>query len=171
MKKALHDALGYLWVKNSLEADKKRKQEIASENGRIEVAISNQQNYQLCVAWWGTTELGYTGITFVFPDEIKWLPKEKMIEVLKANPGLTAGCGGGIWWNPKFGNMEDFFTEEEMKRMRYGIQIKLEAGQRSMGTLASFDETNAYQKVQTEEIIKGTLPRTTFEDVIKNLKK
>ena len=56
MKKALHDALGYLWVKNSLEAGKKRKQEIANENGRIEVAISHKQNYLLCVNWWGTAE-------------------------------------------------------------------------------------------------------------------
>lgn len=28
MKKALHDALGYLWVKNSLEADKKESKKL-----------------------------------------------------------------------------------------------------------------------------------------------
>lgn len=169
MKKALHDALGYLWVKNSLEADKKRKEEIANENGRIEVAISHKQNYLLCVKWWGTAELGYTGNTFVYPGEIKWLPKKEMVNVLKERPYIA---NGGIWWNPKFGNMEDYFTEAEMKKMRYGVQTELSDGDRWMSTLpGNFEENNAYKKVQTEEIIKGILPRTTFEDVRKHLKK
>lgn len=169
MKKALHDALGYLWVKNSLEADKKRKEEIANENARIQWAINDRQNYNLCVEWWGTTELGYTGNTFTYPEEIKWLPKKEMIQVLKKRPYVAAA---GIWWNPKFGNMEDCFTEMEMRELRYSVQERLATGDRRMNTLpGDFEENNAYKKAQTEEIIKGILPRTTFEDVRKHLKK
>ena len=61
MKKALHDALGYLWVKNSLEADKKRKQEIASEDARLGWGIDGRREFLFSAKWWGTTELGYVG--------------------------------------------------------------------------------------------------------------
>ena len=58
MKKAVHDTLGYLWVKNSVEADKKRQADIAQENGKIAAAMWEKRRYDFGVNWWGTTELG-----------------------------------------------------------------------------------------------------------------
>ena len=45
MKKAVHDTLGYLWVKNSVEADKKRQADIAQENGKIAAAMWEKRRY------------------------------------------------------------------------------------------------------------------------------
>ena len=35
---------------------------------------------------------------------------------------LNLSKTGGIWWNPKWGNMEDYFTEEEMKTLRVSVR-------------------------------------------------
>lgn len=59
MKKALHDALGYLWVKNSVEAEKKRKADIAQENARFQANVDAKWEYVYATKYWGTTELGY----------------------------------------------------------------------------------------------------------------
>ena len=40
MKKAIHDALGYLWVKNSIEAEKKRKADIEQENAKFQANVN-----------------------------------------------------------------------------------------------------------------------------------
>ena len=59
MKKAIHDALGYLWVKNSIEAEKKRKADIEQENAKFQANVDAKWDYVYATKYWGTTELGY----------------------------------------------------------------------------------------------------------------
>ena len=155
MKKALHDALGYLWVKNSLEADKKRKQEIASENGRIQIAVDDRRDFLFSAKWWGTTELGYIG-TWIsgLPDEVKWFPKDKFIEFFKRNSKLSSMSG--IWWNPKWGDMENYFNDDELKDLRYSITNVL--GKRDYCFFSHVPPER--RKQYALEISRGIVPRT-----------
>lgn len=155
MKKALHDALGYLWVKNSLEADKKRKQEIASEDARLGWGIDDRRDFLFSAKWWGTTELGYIGISpGKVPDEVKWFPKDKFIEIFKQDSRLSTMSG--IWWNPKWGNMEDYFDSDELKNLRVSIQNLLSGGI----TRSSSHIPYEYQEQYALEISRGIMPRT-----------
>ncbi|MDY3245056.1 MAG: hypothetical protein SOX38_14120 [Candidatus Limiplasma sp.] len=155
MKKALHDALGYLWVKNSLEADKKRKQEIASEDARLGWGIDGRREFLFSAKWWGTTELGYinTWISKV-PDEVQWFPKDQFIAYFKKQLNLSKT--GGIWWNPKWGNMEDYFTEEEMKTLRVSVRNILGKEDARFSAHVPWEQREKY----AEEMIHGIVPRT-----------
>lgn len=157
MKKALHDALGYLWVKNSLEADKKRKQEIANENDRIQIAADRRKYFLFGVKWWGTTELGYAGLGLSgFPDELRWYPKDEFIKAFKIQP--KAGYYCGAWWNPKWGDMKDYFSEEELKTIRFGFEDLIRHRYPN-----DFPRLTPEQEQQRAlEISCGTMPRTEF---------
>ena len=153
MKKELHDALGYLWVKNSLEADKKRKQEIASEDARLGWGIDGRREFLFSAKWWGTTELGYVGTSIGgFPDEVQWFPRDEFIALFKKKLNLSYDTG--IWWNPKWGNMENYFTEEEMKTLRVSVRNVLNEGH--LKAYVPWSQREKY----AEEMIHGIVPRT-----------
>ena len=159
MKKAVHDTLGYLWVKNSVEADKKRQADIAQENAKIYEAERLKRRYDFGVNWWGTTELGYLGgCTKEYPMELKWFPKEKLIELMKENPSRSAFTG--FWWNPKFGNMEDYFTEDELGIIRKTLWSTLMEGDGDQLYHVPIDKREEYAL----EISRGILPRTEYSE-------
>lgn len=159
MKKAVHDTLGYLWVKNSVEADKKRQADIAQENGKIAAAMWVKSRYDFSVKWWGTTELGYLGgCVHGFPYDLVWHPKEKLIELLKENPNRSSFSG--FWWNPKFGNMEDYFTEDELKILRRTLWSTLMEGDGDQLYHVPIDKREEYAL----EISRGILPRTEYSE-------
>lgn len=159
MKKAVHDALGYLWVKNSIEADKKRKEDIAHENSKIRFVISEKRDYELGVNWWHTTELGYLGTSpDEFPFELRWYPKDVFIAAVKKDPRVSPY--GGFWWNPKFGNMEDYFDEKELKIIRNSIAFMFLQRQHLDYPRLPLDK----QDEHITEIIRGVMPRTEFDD-------
>ena len=158
MKKALHDALGYLWVKNSVEAEKKKKEDIARENARIQVAIDSKWDYVYATNYWGTTELGYFATArHGYPYRLHWFPKDEFIAILKrsGNPGFM-----GLWWNPKFGNMEDYFSEAKLEYVRGSMKPFLERGNRGDLPYLPYEKRD----VVVKEIMEGTLPRTEFDD-------
>ena len=158
MKKAIHDALGYLWVKNSLEADKKRKEDIAQENARIQVAINSKWDYTYATNYWGTTELAFFCTDQDgYPYRLHWFPKDEFVAILKKDKSADFG---GLWWNPKFGSMEDYFTEKELEHMRGSMIPFLERGKR--GDLP--DLPYEKRKEVVKEIMEGTMPRTEFDN-------
>ncbi len=159
MKKAVHDTLGYLWVKNSVEADKKRQADIAQENGKIAAAMWEKRRYDFGVNWWGTTELGYLGgYVKGYPYELEWFPKDKLIEFMKENPRRSQ-CSG-FWWNPKFGNMEDYFTEDELKLLRRTLWSTLMEGDGNQLYHVPIGKREEYAL----EISRGILPRTEYSE-------
>lgn len=158
MKKALHDALGYLWVKNSVEAEKKKKEDIARENARIQVAIDSKWDYVYATNYWGTTELGYFATArHGYPYRLHWFPKDEFIAILKrsGNPASQ-----GLWWNPKFGNMEDYFSEAKLEYVRNSMDPLLVRGMRGDFPDLPYEK----RKEVVKEIMEGTLPRTEFDD-------
>lgn len=158
MKKALHDALGYLWVKNSVEAEKKRKADIAQANAKFQAAVAAKWDYVYATKYWGTTELGYFATAqHGYPYRLHWFPKDEFIAILKrsGNPGFM-----GLWWNPKFGNMEDYFSEAKLEYVRGSMKPFLERGSRGDLPYLPYEKREDVVK----EIMEGTLPRTEFDD-------
>lgn len=158
MKKAVHDTLGYLWVKNSVEADKKRQADIAQENGKIAAAMYHKQKYDFGVNWWGTTELGYLASSSSdYPFELTWFPKKEMIEeILKC---FKIYSSNRIWWNPRFGNIEECFEGEELKKVQFYVKSQLMWKWLDRGRGYSEDEIDMVAK----EISEGILPRTELK--------
>ena len=158
MKKALHDALGYLWVKNSVEAEKKRKADVAQLNANFQAAVDAKWDYTYATEYWGTTELGYFATArHGYPYRLHWFPKDEFIAILKrsGNPGFM-----GLWWNPKFGNMEDYFSEAKLEYVRNSMVPFLVRGMR----LNLPDLPYEKREDVVKEIMEGTLPRTEFDD-------
>ena len=158
MKKAIHDALGYLWVKNSIEAEKKRKADIAQENAKFQANVAAKWDYVYATKYWGTTELGYFATDRLgYPYRLHWFPKDEFIAILKrsGNPGFM-----GLWWNPKFGNMEDYFSEAKLEYVRGSMKPFLERGNRGDLPYLPYEKRD----VVVKEIMEGTLPRTEFDD-------
>ena len=159
MKKAVHDTLGYLWVKNSVEADKKRKEDIAQENAKIRVAVDSRWDYVYATNYWGTSDLGYLGSApSKFPYRLHWFPKDEFIAIFKSdikNAWLT-----GIWWNPKFGNMRDYFTEKELNILRRTMCNVLAKGDYKSVSHVPYSRRDEY----VEQILTGTMPRTELDD-------
>lgn len=157
MKKAIHDALGYLWVKNSIEAEKKRKADIEQENAKFQANVDAKWDYVYATKYWGTTELGYfTTARPGYPYRLHWFPKDEFIAILKrsGNPGFM-----GLWWNPKFGNMEDYFSEAKLEYVRGSMIPFLERGKRLDLPGLPYEK----RKDVVDEIMKGTMPRTEFD--------
>ena len=158
MKKAVHDTLGYLWVKNSVEADKKRQADIAQENGKIAAAIFHKQEYDFGVNWWGTTELGYlASSSSKYPFELVWFPKEELIEEIRRCFKIYSD--NDIWWNPKFGNIEECFEGEELKKVQLYVKGMVMRKWLDRGRGYSEDEID----MVTKEISEGTMPRTELK--------
>lgn len=158
MKKAVHDTLGYLWVKNSVEADKKRQADIAQENVKIYNAEREKRKYDFGANWWGTTELGYIAAASTdYPYELLWFPKKELIEEIHKSFKLFGH--NEIWWNPKFGNIEECFEGEELKKVQLYVKgmVMKKWLDRSRGY--SDDEIDMVAK----EISEGTLPRTELK--------
>ena len=65
----------------------------------------------------------------------------------------------GLWWNPKFGNMEDYFSEAKLEYVRGSMKPFLERGKR----LDLPDLPYEKRKDVVDEIMKGILPRTEFD--------
>lgn len=157
MKKALHDALGYLWVKNSVEAEKKRKADVAQLNANFQAAVDAKWDYVYATKYWGTTELGYFATArHGYPYRLHWFPKDEFIAILKrsGNPGFM-----GLWWNPKFGNMEDYFSEAKLEYVRNSMVPFLVRGMR----LNLPDLPYEKRREVVKEIMEGTMPRTEFD--------
>ena len=158
MKKAIHDALGYLWVKNSIEAEKKRKADIEQENAKFQANVNAKWDYVYATKYWGTTELGYFATAqHGYPYRLHWFPEDEFIAILKrsGNPGFM-----GLWWNPKFGNMEDYFSEAKLEYVRGSMKPFLERGNRGDLPYLPYEKRD----VVVKEIMEGTLPRTEFDD-------
>ena len=158
MKKALHDALGYLWVKNSVEAEKKKKADVAQLNANFQAAVHAKCDYVYATKYWGTTELGYfTTARPGYPYRLHWFPKDEFIAILKrsGNPAFQ-----GLWWNPKFGNMEDYFSEAKLEYVRRSMKPFLERGERLNLPGLPYERREDVVK----EIMEGTMPRTEFDD-------
>lgn len=159
MKKAIHDALGYLWVKNSLEADKKRKEDIAQENARIQVAINSKWDYIYATNYWGTTDLGYIGnAPSEFPYRLCWFPKDEFIAIFKSD--IKRSRLSGIWWNPKFGDMRDYFIEKELDVLRQTMRNMLGEGDSRHVSHIPYPQRDEY----IEQILTGAMPRAEFDD-------
>lgn len=158
MKKALHDALGYLWVKNSVEAEKKKKADVAQLNANFQAAVDAKWDYVYATKYWGTTELGYfTTARPGYPYRLHWFPKDEFIAILKrsGNPAFQ-----GLWWNPKFGNMEDYFSEAKLEYVRRSMGPFLMRGMRLNLPGLPYERREDVVK----EIMEGTMPRTEFDD-------
>ena len=158
MKKALHDALGYLWVKNSVEAEKKKKADVAQLNANFQAAVDAKWDYVYATKYWGTTELGYfTTARPGYPYRLHWFPKDEFIAILKrgGNPAFQ-----GLWWNPKFGNMEDYFSEAKLEYVRRSMEPFLMRGMRLNLPGLPYERREDVVK----EIMEGTMPRTEFDD-------
>ena len=158
MKKALHDALGYLWVKNSVEAEKKKKADVAQLNANFQAAVDAKWDYVYATKYWGTTELGYfTTARPSYPYRLHWFPKDEFIAILKrsGNPAFQ-----GLWWNPKFGNMEDYFSEAKLEYVRRSMEPFLMRGMRLNLPGLPYERREDVVK----EIMEGTMPRTEFDD-------
>ncbi len=157
MKKAIHDALGYLWVKNSIEAEKKRKADIAQENAKFQANVNAKWDYVYATKYWDTTELGYFATAqHGYPYRLHWFPKDEFIAILKrsGNPGFM-----GLWWNPKFGNMEDYFSEAKLEYVRRSMKPFLMRGKRLNLPGLPYERREDVVK----EIMEGTMPRTEFD--------
>ena len=158
MKKAIHDALGYLWVKNSIEAEKRRKADIEQENAKFQANVDAKWDYVYATKYCGTTALGYFATAqHGYPYRLHWFPKDEFIAILKrsGNPGFM-----GLWWNPKFGNMEDYFSEAKLEYVRGSMIPFLERGNRGDLPYLPYEKRD----VVVKEIMEGTLPRTEFDD-------
>ena len=157
MKKAIHDALGYLWVKNSIEAEKKRKADIAQENAKFQANVNAKWDYVYATKYWDTAELGYFATAqHGYPYRLHWFPKDEFIAILKrsGNPAFQ-----GLWWNPKFGNMEDYFSEAKLEYVRRSMEPFLMRGKRLNLPGLPYERREDVVK----EIMEGTMPRTEFD--------
>ena len=115
-------------------------------------------DYVYATKYWGTTELGYfTTARPGYPYRLHWFPKDEFIAILKrsGNPGFM-----GLWWNPKFGNMEDYFSEAKLEYVRGSMIPFLERGKRLDLPGLPYEK----RKDVVDEIMKGILPRTEFND-------
>ena len=159
MKKAVHDALGYLWVKNSIEADKERKADIARENAKVKFAVDSKWDYVYATNYWHTTDLGYIGnAPSKFPYRLHWFPKDEFIAVFKSD--IKRSRLSGIWWNPKFGDMRDYFTEKELDILRQTMRNMLGEGDSDNVSHIPYPQREEY----VEQILTGAMPRTELDD-------
>lgn len=88
------------------------------------------------------------------PNEVQWFPKDQFIAYFKKQLNLSKT--GGIWWNPKWGNMEDYFTEEKMETLRVSVRNILGKWDARFSAHIPWDQREKY----AEEMIHGIVPRT-----------
>ena len=65
----------------------------------------------------------------------------------------------GLWWNPKFGNMEDYFSEAKLEYVRGSMKPFLMRGMRLNLPGLPYEKRDDV----VDEIMKGTMPRTEFD--------